>query len=670
MTVGTHEPFLQLALQFENQPISHNLIDTQFDVEFASALAEIESYNKHLYRPNTYLHKWWARRCGTTFRTILKHLVRDRTKQGYYYPGGLEGQIVLDPMMGGGTTLHEAIRLGANVIGCDIDPIPILQARATLTEVPFQELARAFDDLLAALQVRLDYLYRTACPFCGQSCQQRFMLYGVRRRCSCQEVVLIDDFVLRQNADDTIIHIDPETHDILCDSQIISKSLRLNNHPLLPKGKDTCACDEKFSDDLSVPYIQRLVPVAVAGECPIHGFFFAAPQQHDLDHLTEADDLRSQIGFQRSDFAVVSGPKSRDLFNRGIDNYLDLFSSRQLLFLDHAINLLNTVEPALHLKLAMLVSTATEFNSMLCGYKGAGKSRPGAIRHTFAHHAYTFPYTALENNPLHDSRASGTLQNLFQSRLARGHIWAMRPIERRVSDGRTTQITITGEIDAGREVYDVRELQQGSRRFLLVHGSSIHLDLPDDSIDHIVTDPPYFDSVQYSDLAGFFRVWLRQMLPTEVQWDYALDEAAVDQQAGGNGQYEQVLGGIFKECHRVLKKEQGRLVFTFHHWNPKGWAGLTLALHNAGFRLFNRYVIHAENPTSVHIINQNALVHDVILVLGVLQSEEATVWQLPSSIDRDSSYRFCEQCGSTLGYMLDQTWTERQIRKTWDELLG
>lgn len=225
-------------------------------------------------------------------------------------------------------------------------------------------------------------------------------------------------------------------------------------------------------------------------------------------------------------------------------------------------------------------------------------------------------------------------------------------------------------MDSGREVHDVSGLHKGSRRFLLLHGSSIHLVLPDDSVDHIVTDPPYFDSVQYSDLAGFFRVWLRQMLPSEVRWDYSLDDAAVDQQAGGNGQYEDVLGGIFRECHRVLKKDRGRLIFTFHHWNPKGWAGLTLALRRAGFRLVTHYVIHAENPTSVHIINQNALVHDVVLVLGASEGVVPAPRQLPEAIGRIDSYTFCEQCGAALGLMLDQPWPEEEIRALWSDLLG
>jgi hypothetical protein len=50
-------------------------LDTAFDVALAERLARLEAYNKHHYRPNSYLHKWWARRCGSTFRLILKHLV-------------------------------------------------------------------------------------------------------------------------------------------------------------------------------------------------------------------------------------------------------------------------------------------------------------------------------------------------------------------------------------------------------------------------------------------------------------------------------------------------------------------------------------------------------------------------------------------------------------------
>lgn len=46
------------------------------------------------------------------------------------------GQTVLDPMLGSGTTLVEAQRLGRHAIGCDIDPLARLIAAAKLNPVP------------------------------------------------------------------------------------------------------------------------------------------------------------------------------------------------------------------------------------------------------------------------------------------------------------------------------------------------------------------------------------------------------------------------------------------------------------------------------------------------------------------------------------------------------
>src|SRR5690606_1221384 len=110
-------------------------------------------------------------------------------------------------------------------------------------------------------------------------------------------------------------------------------------------------------------------------------------------------------GWGAADFGIEAGPKSIDLVRRGVNSYLELFSGRQLLYLRRAIQLLPNFEPLVRLNLALLVSTSLEFNSLLCGYKGMGQRRPGAIRHTFSLHAYSFPYTALENNPLFPRRA-------------------------------------------------------------------------------------------------------------------------------------------------------------------------------------------------------------------------------------------------------------------------
>jgi putative DNA methylase len=388
-----------------------------------------------------------------------------------------------------------------------------------------------------------------------------------------------------------------------------------------------------------------------------------------LDAITRADAQREQCGFDPSDFTAASGPKSKSLLTREIDNYLDLFSSRQLLYLRAAITGLAGMEPLVRLNLALLVSTSLEFNTMLCGYKGDKKRRPGAIRHAFAYHAYSFPYTALENNPVYPARKSGTLQNLFNGRIVRGRTWAKNPIEREVVDGRSRKVTITGEVDAGIEQNDFADLHSGSRRFLLIQGSSATLDLPDDSVDAIVTDPPYFDSVQYSDLAAFFRVWLQQLLPDDAVWQYALDGSAVEATTDGSGEgYTAVLSGIFRECRRVLKGD-GRFIFTYHHWNPKGWAALTIALRRAGFVLVNRYVVHAENLASRHIVGQNALQHDVILVLAANQKAGGQ-WDEITSITLTDSAQFCYDCGNALGWFLHTNTSETEVEANWHRLLN
>jgi putative DNA methylase len=645
-------------------------IDSQFNVAFADQMAALEAYNKHYYRPNTYLHKWWARRCGSTFRTILKHLVADESKLDYYTAGGLEGAVILDPMMGGGTTLHEAIRLGANVIGADIDPIPVLQARATLSALPLEILQAQFERFFARLVADLSPLYQTNCPHCHSASELQFMLYGLQKQCACGDAIFVDSLVLRHHNNEAVTHLCPETQDIFYNSELVAKAdPAFAKTSILEKSVQACErCGRPYQEPLHLPYYQRYVPLAAWGECVFHRLFITSPGQKEHDALAEADAQRATLPFAPADFQIGKGPKSKSLLARGITSYLDLFSSRQLLFLGRAIEHLQEVEPLTRLNLALLVSTSLEFNSMLCGYKGMTQTRPGAIRHTFSHHAYSFPHTALENNPVYSLRASGNLRNLFHNRIVRGRTWAMNPVERRINQEQVQKVVIQGEVDAGQEVTEFAELQAGSRRFLLLQGSSVSLNVPSDSVDYVVTDPPYFDSVQYSDLAAFFRVWLRQLLPGAVDWEYSLDEAAVDQQSNGSAQYERVLGGIFAECHRVLKKEHGRLIFTFHHWKPEGWAALTKALKQAGFILVNRYVVHAENPLSVHIANQNVLLHDVILVLAAKESNLQPTWQIPAKINADDGKTFCYECGTAVGWLLAQNVSDSEIESWWKKL--
>jgi len=645
-------------------------IDASFPEEFANRIAQQETFNKHLFRPNTYLHKWWARRCGSTFRTILKQFVPDPQRRDYYASGGLEGKIVLDPMMGGGTTLHEAIRLGASVIGADIEPIPIVQARAALTQVSLQELQGAFDQFFDDLYSRIGRYFQTECPDCSKTLDADYFLHGLRKQCACGEVVQLDQYELRHEAERTI-RIWPENWEISDGNKApegAGKQARL-----ITKSDTICpSCGQKYQELLSVPFFARYTLVAVIGKCAEHGVFFRSPTAADHDCLREADRLRDSLDFgPKEDFAVKDGPKSRDLLSRRIYSYLDLFSSRQLLYASHAIQLLGHYHGAAKLNLALLVSTSLEFNSMLCGYKGWFQRRPGAIRHVFALHAYAFQYTVTENNPVNREKSSGNLQLLFRDRIVRGRKWAVAPVERKVNRQNKTQVVpILGELDGGKEVFSQEALTATPQAFWLIHGDSRKLPLSDHSVDFIVTDPPYYDNVQYSDLAAFFRVWLARLLPSEVNWHYDQTQSAVATKATDDDTgFMTVLSGIFQECGRVLKRHTGRLVFTFHHWDPNAWAELTIALKHAKFKLLNSYVVFSEHPISVHINNLKSIKHDTILVLALDGDLKKGSWRLPETISSTESEKFCRQCGLAMGALLESKYSASQIRAIWRELI-
>ena len=645
-------------------------IDEYFPESLTNELAKQEAFNKHLFRPNTYLHKWWARRCGSTFRAILKQFVLDPERRDYYAPGGLEGKIVLDPMMGGGTTLHEAIRLGANVIGADIDPIPIVQVRATLTQVGLEYLQTAFNQFFGGLYSQVGTYFQTECPECEKTLDSQYTLHGLRKRCACGEVVQIDQYELRHETDRTL-RIWPETWEI--NDKSTSPKSKTQVPRLITKVETVCPnCGQKYQELLDIPFYARYIPIAIAAKCPVHGVFFRSPGKADMERILAANSLRGNLDLgELENFAITDGPKSGDLIGRNIHSYLDVFSSRQLLYLYHSIQLLRDDQGVARLNLALLISTSLEFNSLLCGYKGWFQRRPGAIRHVFALHAYAFQYTVAENNPLGRGKSSGNLQLLFRDRIERGRKWAIAPVERKITHTESTQLVkIPGEFDGGTEVCSQAELTNGRQAFWLIHGDSRHLPIDDHSVDLIVTDPPYYDNVQYSDLAAFFRVWLARLLPDEIDWTYDEAQSAVAiKSASDDTGFLNVISGIFQECGRILKRQTGRMVFTFHHWDPNAWAELTIALKQAGFGLVNVYAVSSEHPISVHINNLNSIKHDAILVFALDGDASAKHWTPLETIDTGKSEVFCRQCGATLGWLLENNFAPADIRQTWKILI-
>ena len=107
-------------------------IEVGFPIVEINRLTEPERNN---FKPIYQMHKWFARRASCVFRAILLGALKPAVKpdgtatdlMAEFYSNHAEdrdtkGIVVLDPFMGGGTTVVEALRLGCKAIGIDLEP--------------------------------------------------------------------------------------------------------------------------------------------------------------------------------------------------------------------------------------------------------------------------------------------------------------------------------------------------------------------------------------------------------------------------------------------------------------------------------------------------------------------------------------------------------------------
>ncbi len=152
--------------------------------------------------------------------------------------------------------------------------------------------------------------------------------------------------------------------------------------------------------------------------------------------------------------------------------------------------------------------------------------------------------------------------------------------------------------------------------------------------DAVVTDPPYYDAIPYSNLMDFFYVWLRRALhgvvpdadtvfadPLGPKWNAAggdgelIDDASRfgGDRAASKQAYEDGMARAFRACHEALKPE-GRLVVVFANKSPDAWETLAAALIRAGFVVTGSWPIQTEMQNRQRSLNSAALASSVWLV--------------------------------------------------------
>jgi putative DNA methylase len=176
------------------------------------------------------------------------------------------------------------------------------------------------------------------------------------------------------------------------------------------------------------------------------------------------------------------------------------------------------------------------------------------------------------------------------------------------------------------------------RAVLILNGDSAALPIPDCSVDAVVTDPPYFDFVHYSELSDFFYAWLAPVLQNRYPCFSRNNSAHLGQvQDKDPRAFARQLSYVFSECRRVLKDE-GVLAFSFHHSRSEGWAAIYEAIITAGLSVVAAHPVHAElrasNPKSA---TREPISLDAILVCRKRQAAATPIYAESAIIKKAAS---------------------------------
>lgn len=101
------------------------------------------------------MHKFWARKPHNVVSEYIQHYSKT-------------GNVVLDPFCGSGVTAIESLKLQRKAVAIDLDPIATFMTRMSLIPVNIDEFEKAYRSLEEKVKPKINHLYETKCPKCGE----------------------------------------------------------------------------------------------------------------------------------------------------------------------------------------------------------------------------------------------------------------------------------------------------------------------------------------------------------------------------------------------------------------------------------------------------------------------------------------------------------------------
>ena len=611
------------------EPGLTRLIESEdFPFEFLSSVAKRESWRKEVYRPIYHVHKWWAKRLGSVFRGLLLGGVLPEgadLEDEFYRSHSFEGITVFDGFMGSGTTIGEAHKLGMTALGRDINPVACESVRVALSPLDVDKLSKAYDTVASSVENQIRNLYRSAD---GQGSYETLYYFWVKQAdcpdCAA-EVDLFKSFVFAKNA---YPKKKPEVQ-VVCPScssifESVYKARQVNcpncsNAFDQTKGqargaKATCQNGHTFSIASAVragglPPRHRLYAKLVLREDGQKQYLEATREDREAyeecERQLNADVEEGRVRLPLGE--LEDGYNTRQAINYNYTRWHHFFNARQTLalsWLQEAIASLSSIPE--RDALLTLFSGTLEFNNMFASYKGEGT---GAVRHMFSHHVLKPEVTPIEANVWGTPKSSGAFSGLFKTRLLRALAYRQDPFE--VGANGQKKVYGVSAPMAKKRLDRWGTLAPGS--VSISCGDSAGTGLPPGSVDLVVTDPPFFDNVHYSELADFFHAW-QSLHPRGFVVSDKTTRSWAEVQDGDAERFAGKLQAVLSECRRILKPD-GLLIFSYHHSRADGWEALAQSIWGSGFFVSQTHPVYAELSASTpkSKANEPVLVDAVIV---------------------------------------------------------
>jgi putative DNA methylase len=627
------------------RPKQRKIIERSFPYVEISEVAERESWRKDVYQPAYYIHKWWARRLSCVFRAIVLGAcapVEGVTDKGagddildmFYKPVRFPDTLIYDPFMGSGTTIGEAYKLGCRVIGRDINPVSYFIVKNALSVHDISEVHQTFEAIEKDVSHKIQSYYRAQTEHHGLTdVLYYFWVKFVPCPCCGVQVDLFNSRIFARHARpgeypeakslcpacEVVNSIEIHQTEVRCDQCGFSYNPQKGS---AHRAKATCGnCQCTF------PIIEA---VRALEHPPQHRMYAKMVLMPDgdkaylpIDEYDQALYRKASVKLRAGDYvhpqvAIEPGYNTDQVLNYNYTYWHQMFNDRQLLCLSVLSDRIRDIEQdSLRSLFACLLSGCLEFNSMFCSFKGEGT---GAVRHVFSHHILKPERTPLEANLWGTPESSGSFSTLFERRVLRAIEYKDNPFELqlagRVNGKRPSRKIFNLSRKMGSEIastYD--DFQKDGLDIYLSCASSSQTDIEDGVIDAVITDPPFFDNVHYSQLADFFYVWIREMLDREGVFQAETTRSMEEVQQTDVRCFTDNLAVVFRDCHRVLK-DDGVLVFTYHHSRPEGWSAILEAIHEAGFYIEATHPVKSEMSVAIPKQQASSPIDIDIIIVG------------------------------------------------------